>query len=393
MQTKQHFIMNVSTKTIFGAGSLNSLHEQDFNARKALIVISSGKSTRANGYLDRTEKELHLAGIETAVFDKVEPNPSKDTVMQGAAMARQEHCDIVVALGGGSCIDAAKAIAFMATNPGDFWDYIGAGTGKGLPAQAEPLPIIAISTTAGTGSETDPSCVINNLETKEKTALRSPSLYPRFAIIDPELMVSIPPAFTAYQGFDALFHSTEHYINNNANLIADMHAITAIESISANLETTVKDGKNISARAGVAFGSMLSGVVLSVGNITSSHSIEHAMSAHHQALPHGAGLLLISMAYYRFFVEKHVCDERFIRMARAMGYESASKPEDFLTALADLQERCGVNSLKMSDFGITPDEFPEFARTARASMGRLFAFDPYPLTDEDVISILEASYS
>ena len=185
------FQMFVPTKALFGAGQLNHLHEQALPGKKALLVISNGKSTKVNGYLDRTEKELHTAGVETVLFDQVEANPLKSTVMRGGAMARENQCDFIVALGGGSCIDAAKGIAVVATNDGDLWDYITQGTGKGKPIAIKPLPIVAITTTAGTGSETDAGGVITNEDTNEKTPVKGPSLFPVLAIIDPELMVRL----------------------------------------------------------------------------------------------------------------------------------------------------------------------------------------------------------
>ena len=160
MNTSRVFDYNVPTHTVFGAGALNRLHEQALPGRKALLVISNGKSTRAHGYLDRTVEQLQKAGVESVVFDRVEPNPLKDTVMAGGACAREHGCDFIVALGGGSVMDAAKAIAIVATNEGDLWDYVLFGTGKGLPVKEAPLPIVAITTTAGTGSETDGGGVI-----------------------------------------------------------------------------------------------------------------------------------------------------------------------------------------------------------------------------------------
>ncbi|MDP4187514.1 MAG: iron-containing alcohol dehydrogenase, partial [Bacteroidota bacterium] len=162
------FNMFIPTRTLFGAGMLNHLHEQKLPGKKAMIVISNGKSTRANGYLARTEDELYLAGVITVVFDKVEANPLKSTVMKGSAFAKENNCDFIIALGGGSCMDAAKAMAVMATNPGDLWDYIQSGTGKRKAIENKPLSIVAITTTAGTGSETDAGAVITNEETHEK---------------------------------------------------------------------------------------------------------------------------------------------------------------------------------------------------------------------------------
>lgn len=386
------FLMYVPTKALFGAGGLNNLHKQALPGRRAMLVISNGKSARENGCLARTEEQLAKVGVEYFIFDKVEANPLKSTVMAGGAFARERSCDFVVALGGGSVMDASKAIALMATNGGDLWDYVQSGTGGGKTPERDPLPIVAITTTAGTGSETDSGGVITNPETHEKTGIVSEKFFPAIAIIDPELMTSVPPKFTAYQGFDALFHSTEGYISNKANLMSDMVAITAIENVGRNLAATVRDGRDLDARAKVAFGNYLSGIQMCVGCCTSEHSLEHAMSAYHQELPHGAGLIMISLAYYEFFIRKGVAPERFVRMARAMGMEDASEPEDFLTALAGLQRECGVDGLKMSDYGITPDEFEKMAKNAMDSMCWLFVNDRVELSVEDCVEIYKKSY-
>ena len=392
MDTSTQFSYDVPTRTIFGAGSLNKLHEQTLPGKKALLVISNGKSTRANGYLDRTLAQLTQAGAQAVIFDKVQANPLKDTVMEGGACAREHGCDFIVALGGGSCMDAAKAIAVVATNDGDLWDYIMHGTGKKQPIKNTPMPIVAITTTAGTGSETDSGGVITNPETHEKTAVFGYDLFPKLAIVDPELMLSVPPQFSAFQGFDALFHSTEGYISKKANLMSDMVAITAIENVGKHLAATVADGQALADRERVAFGNWLSGIQMVVGTCTSEHSLEHALSAYHQELPHGAGLIMISRAYYTHFIRRGAQPERFVRMARALGMEDAKEPMDFITALTRLQEACGVADLKMSDYGITPDEFETMAHNAKSSMGWLFEADPLPLSLEDCVAIYQASY-
>ena len=312
--------------------------------------------------------------------------------MDGAATAKHNGCDFIVALGGGSVMDASKAIALMATNEGDLWDYVPSGTGKGKVYNNKPLPIIAITTTAGTGSEVDKWGVVTNVDTHEKIGVGTEDTFPVLSIVDPELMLSVPPQFTAYQGFDALFHSVEAYITKFTNLMSDMFCITAIENVGRNLAAACKNGKNMEARIRVAFGNTLSGYAMEVGVTSSQHSLEHAMSAFHQDLPHGAGLIMLSKAYFTFFIEKHIADERFVRMAQAMGVENASQPMDFITALVKLQEDCGVADLKMSDYGITPEEFEMLAINAQETMGGLFAADRYKLTVEDCISIYKASY-
>lgn len=386
------FNMYVPTRVLFGVGELNKLHEQKLPGKKAMIVISNGKSTRANGYLARAEKQLKLAGVESAVFDKVEANPLKSTVMAGGAFARENSCDFIVALGGGSCMDASKAIAIMAANDGDYWDYVFGGTGKGKAIEHKPLPVVTITTTAGTGSETDPWGGVTNEENHEKIGLGNDDTFPVLAIVDPELMTSVPPKFTAYQGFDALFHSVEGYVSNGVNLMSDMYAITAIENVGRNLAKAVKNGNDLDAREKVAFGNTLSGTVMCVGAVTSQHSLEHAMSAFHQELPHGAGLIMLSKAYFTHFIYKHVCDDRFIQIAKAMGMENAKEPMDFITMLVKLQEDCGVADLKMSDYGIRPSEFETLAKNAKETMGGLFLCDRSELSIEDCVKIYQKSY-
>lgn len=386
-----HFF--VPTRILFGQGQIKKLHEQKLPGQKALIVISSGTSTRKYGYLNTVEKELQQAGIAYTVFDGIQANPTKDNVLDGAAAAKESACDFIVALGGGSVMDAAKAIAAMVTNEGDIWDYIGGGTGKGQPLREKPLPIIAITTTAGTGSEVDQWGVITNEETNEKIGFGGlDSLFPKLAIVDAEMMKSVPPKFTAYQGFDALFHSVECYISKMANLMGDMYALTAIENIGNYLPRAVQNGNDMEAREHVAFANTLSGVVMTVSACTSEHSMEHAMSAYHHDLPHGAGLIMISRAYFTHFINKHVCDDRFVRMAQALGMKDAKDPMDFIAALAKMQEACGVADLKMSDYGMQPDEFDKMAKNARETMGGLFLCDPVPMTHEECVAIFEKAY-
>lgn len=392
METNNNYDMYIPTRVMFGEGMLNKLGDQPMPGRRALIIISNGKSTRANGYLARTEEQLHRAGVETFVFDGVAPNPSVGNVNAGAKVARDNDCDFLVALGGGSVMDCAKAIAVMTTNEGELWDYVPIGSGKGQPIAVRPLPIIAITTTAGTGSETDSSGVITKEDTFEKAFVGDASLFPVLSIVDAELMKSVPATFTAYQGFDALFHSTEGYIAKGANLMSDMYALEAIRNIAEYLPRAINDGNDIEARTRVAFGNTLSGGVMCLTLITSEHALEHALSAYHPNLPHGAGLIMVSRAYYKYFIEHHACDDRFIRMAQAMGMTEASKPEDFLTALTRLQEACGVADLKMSDYGIVPEEFETLMRNTREVMGVMFTSDRVQMSDADIVNVYEESY-
>ncbi len=392
IQTNLNYDFNIPTRVMFGAGKLNELHNQQLPGKKALLVISNGKSTRVNGYLDRTVKELEKAGVASVVFDKVQANPLKATAEEGAMFARENNCDFAVALGGGSVIDCTKAICLNATNPGDLWNYVFSGTGKRMVAKNNPLPFIAITTTAGTGSEVDCAGVISNPETNEKVGVGDPRLFATIAIVDPELMTSVPPMFTAYQGFDALFHSTEGYVCNKSNFFGDMVEETVIRSIGEYLPIAFRDGGNMEARSRMAFANTLSGYSMMTSTCTAEHSIEHAMSAYHQNLPHGAGLIMISIAYYTTIINQHVCDERFVNMAKLLGKADATKPEDFIVALANLQKACHVDELKMSDYGIVPEEFEKMATNAVETMGRLIAADRKPLSHAEIVDILKQSY-
>lgn len=381
------------TRVLFGAGKLNRLHTQAMPGKKAMVVISNGRSARASGALDRTLEQLHRKGVDTVLFDKVGANPLKATVEEGARFTRENGCDFVVALGGGSVMDAAKVMAMYANQPGDLWDYVGGATGKMQPLVNPVLPWIAITTTAGTGSEVDQWGVVTNPETHEKIGCGgADSMFPVLAVVDPELMVGVPPKFTAYQGFDALFHSTEGFISTARSLMGDMVQLAAIENVGKYLARAVRDGGDLEAREHMAFANTMSGYSMVVASCTSEHAMEHAMSAFHGELPHGAGLIMISREYYTHFINKHCCDDRFIRMAQALGKRDASDPMDFVAALMELQEACGVADLKMSDYGIQRSDCAALAENARAAMGRLFNADPVPMTDEECAAIFERSY-
>lgn len=387
-----NFNYNNPTNLFFGSGMLNELGKQPMPGKKAMLLISNGKSTKANGSLDRTMEQLKLAGVDAAVFDKIMENPLKSVIMEGAAFAKDNNCDFIVALGGGAVLDASIAISAMATNPGDLWDYVQGGTGKGQPLVHKGLPIVTIATTAGTGSEINCFGVISNPDTNEKIGFGSPELVPVLSIVDPELMKTVPSKYTAFQGFDALFHNTEVMISNGVNIMSETLALSAIENIAKYLPRAVKDGNDLEAREHVAFGSTIAGMTMQLTSTTAKHSMEHSMSAYHHNLPHGAGLIMISKAFYEFFIERHACDAQFIKMAVAMGIENATKPEDFITALVKLQKDCGVDELKMSDYGFLPEESMTLAKGARSMQGGLFLANPCEMTDEDCAAIFDKSY-
>ncbi len=385
----------IPTKILFGAGKLNELANETFPGKKALIVISAGKSVFTNGSLPRLEKILQDKKIQYVIFNKILPNPVLKHVMEGAQVANDENCDFVIGLGGGSSIDAAKSIAVMATNSGDYWDYISGGSGKEKPLEADALPIVAITTTAGTGTEADPWTVITKEETNEKIGFGASCTFPVLSVVDPELMLTVPEKLTAYQGFDALFHATEGYIANIATPISDAYALKSIELIAKNLPQAVKNGNDLEARTNIALANTISGMVESTSSCTSEHSMEHALSANYPELPHGAGLIMLSESYYTFFADK--CPDRMLKMAEAMGVDIAKLADDkkqtaFVDALVQLQKDCNVYGLKMSDYGIQKEDIKKFAENARHTMGALFTLDRYELSLEDTMYIMEKAY-
>lgn len=379
----KNFSYYIPTRIFFGSGSVAKLARAGLPDGKGLL-ITGGSSTTKLGYVDRVCEALAHGGHEMVIYRDVQPNPTIENVRDCARLARQEGCTFVVGLGGGSSIDTAKAAAAMATNDGDWWDYVFGGSGKGQKLKNQPLPIVAITTTAGTGTEADPWTVVTNGQ--EKIGGGNDKTFPTLSIVDPDFMMSVPPHLTAYQGFDALFHACEGFLATCANPVSEMFSLQAITLIGKSLAKAVADGSDADARADVALANTLAGFVESLSSCTSEHAIEHALSGFHPNLPHGAGLILISLAYYRHFAP--ICADKFAQMAHALGRADG----DFVAALADLQAQCKVDTLKMSDFGVDNTDFGKYADHAFSDMGGLFRVDPQPLTRQDVMEILAQSY-
>ena len=384
-----NFTYYIPTKVLFGAGQLNNLRNEALPGKKALIITSNGQSTKKYGYLARVEKELELAGVDHVLFDKVRPNPSRDNVMDGAKKAKENGCDFVVALGGGSVMDCSKCIALMMTNPGDIWDYSLSAKGGKKAAPYAAAPIVCITTSAGTGSEVDMASVISYDEVNEKTGIFFQSMFPTLSIVDPDLMMSVPPKFTAYQGMDAFYHAAESVINTNEHPMGEMFALKAIELIAANLPKAYKDGSDKDARANMALANSLAGYYMLC---TSQHTMEHVMGSFHDNLVHGAGLIMISHAYFDFFAERKAAEEPMIKMAKAMGVENPTSGKDFIKALDDLIAAVDCNDLKMSDNGITKEELKKYPAMVHQVLGGNIDADPVKLSDEDYLEIYEKSY-
>jgi alcohol dehydrogenase len=383
----EKFVYDIPTRILYGAGSLKDLHAEELPGAKALVAISQGGSMKRHGQLDALVAELDAAGVSHVLFDQVRPNPTCGNVDEAAALAVAEGCDFVVALGGGSVMDAAKAIALVATNPGSCWDYSPSASGGQKAPENAPLPLVCVTTSAGTGSEADMWSVISNDDTQEKTGY--PTMYPTLSVVDSDLMMSVPPTFTAWQGMDAFFHAAESVINVNEHVVGEMFACKAIELIAWALPRAVADGSDKEARNAMAIANTLAGYYMLC---TSEHTMEHALGSAHPELVHGAGLVMISHEYFGFFAERKACEGQMAKMARAMGVEGATGGADFMGALDKLIEDVGCADLKMSDYGITREELPATVQKYHEVWGGNNDADPVKLSDDDVLGIFERSY-
>jgi len=388
------------TRIVFGPDTLDSLGDTPHLPRgsKAMVVIGKSGAMVKNGYLSRVQSLLARQDVQTIVFDKIVPNPESDQVDEAAAICRENGVNFVVGLGGGSTIDSAKSIATMATNPGRYWDYMQTGTGGGQTPENDALPIVAIPTTAGTGTEADPWTVITKSGTnaREKVGWGNDATFPTLSIVDPKLMLSVPPRQTAYTGMDAFFHAAEAYLATCRQPASDMLALEAVHLIAHTLPQAVAEPDNLEARTIMAWACSAAGLCESYSSCISQHSMEHALSAYHPDLPHGAGLVLISKAYFGFLAARG--EERLGDLALAMGDTLEENLDEevsgvaFLDALDKLITDIGLADEKLSDYGVTREEIPALAENALTVMGALFDITPVRMTIEDVIAIFEAAY-
>jgi alcohol dehydrogenase class IV len=284
------------TEIIFGCGRLNELGSLAARyGKKALLVTGHSSSARLDLY-DRVKKLLAQAGVESVHFDGVVPNPTTEVVSAGAKMAKDGKSDMVIGLGGGSSIDTAKAVAVEATHTGTAWDYLHYTAGP----TAKTLPIIAIGTTAGTGSQTTPCAVITNTAKKDKSAIWHKNIFPRIAIVDPELTITMPKNVTSQTGFDAFCHNFEAYISANTNPLVETMALEAIRLIAAYLPAALANGNDIEARSQMAWADTLGGLTNASAGVTLPHGLGMQIGGHCPQVTHGQALAVQYPEFMRF---------------------------------------------------------------------------------------------
>lgn len=379
------------TRVIFGAGRLQELATAQLPGKKALICVTQDGLMKKLGFEDKVIDLLKKNNVDAVVFDGICPNPTRKSIMTGAGLARNNGCDFLIGLGGGSSIDSAKAIAIMLRNEGDLWDYASVGSGGRKPITCA-APVVTISTTAGTGTETDPYCVITNEDTDEKLDFAVDAIFPVLSIIDPLLMVSLPHDLTIYQGFDALFHAAECYISNeHSNRLVDLYARDSVETVAKWLPVVSGDGSMLEARINMSYAAnILSGYTQSLINTTSHHIIGQTIGGLFPTVPHGASLIFIAEAYY-----KKLCAHRPELLDELGGFMDeksiAGKPgASYINALVNLMKQTGVYRLPMSKYGIKPSDFRRIVDITVDSTG--IDFESFTLTKQDILDILEESY-
>ena len=282
------FNYNLPVNLLFGRGRSNEIGSEVAKyGNKALIVTGRG-STKKSGLLDKTVNLLKEANVQYEIFDKVEQNPLTTTVYEGVEVIKETGCDVVLGLGGGSIMDAAKSIAFAAKNPGDISEYI-----FGIKQGNEALPIILVPTTCGTGSEGNCFSVLTNPETKDKKSLRTNLIIAKASIIDSDLMTTMPKSILASVGFDALAHNMEAYVSKIGQPLTDMKALYGIKLLAENLIKAYNDPTDLEAWEKVTLASTLGGMVIGVAGVAAPHGLEHPASGLCDIV-HGKGLAALT---------------------------------------------------------------------------------------------------
>lgn len=306
-----NFNYNLPVNIIFGRGRVSEIGSEVLKYGETALIVTGKNSTKKTGLLDRTIKLLNESGIKTIVFDKVEQNPLTTTAYDGAELAKKEKCDVVVGLGGGSIMDAAKAIAFITLNEGDVSDYI-----FGKKSSDKALPIILVPTTCGTGSEGNGFAVLTNPDNNDKKSLRCNAIVAKASIIDPELMTTMPKHILASVGFDALCHNMEAYLSKNEQPLTTIMALQGIELIGKNLVKVYNDKDDMEAFEKITWASTLGGMVINTAGVTAPHGMEHPASGL-KNIVHGRGLAALTPVIYEESIS--AAPEKFAMISRLLG--------------------------------------------------------------------------
>ena len=350
----------VAPEFIFGVGARRRVgfYARNMMARRVLVVSDDGVIHA--GWLKDVETDLREAGIDFVVFKGLSPNPKDHEVMAGAALYAREHCDVIVALGGGSVIDCAKAIGVVHTNGCSVLRFEGVDQ-----IEAPGPPLICIPTTAGTSADISQFCIIVNSAERYKMAIISKTVVPDVALVDPETTLSMDPYLTACTGMDTLTHAIEAYVSTACSPIVDVHALAAIRLVSANLEQAVLAPAELPARENMMLASLQAGLAFSNASLGAVHAMAHSAGGFLD-LPHGECNALLLEHVVRFNMT--AAPERYRQVAEAMGIDTRGMEAKTVTArvteaLANLRRRVGIAD-GLAARGVRVADLPELARHA-----------------------------
>jgi alcohol dehydrogenase class IV len=379
-----HFEFTTAARIVFGVGTLNNAGKKlKVYGRRALVVTGRNVS-RA----DKLLASLQPNGVSVVTL-AVPGEPELSTVEQGTKLAKAEQCDFVIGFGGGSALDAAKAIAAMLTNEGGLPDYVEI-IGRGEPLKKRPAPFIAIPTTAGTGSEVTRNAVLSSPEHKVKVSLRSPLMLARLAVIDPELTYDLPPALTASTGLDAFTQLIEPYVCSRANPMTDGLCVEGIHRVERSLREAVLDGRNPSAREDMATASLFGGLALANAGLGAVHGFAGPIGGMFP-VPHGAAcaallphVMAINIRALRERDQRSRALSRYDRIAQiCTGKEHATADagaEWVRELVADLQ----IPPLRV--YGVQPEHIGDIV--AKATSASSMKANPIALTPEELAETL-----
>lgn len=379
------FMFGIPSFVHFGEGVSQKLGETaaGMGAKKAFVVYDKG--VKAAGIVDGLIASLKAAGVEAVEYDGVLPNPPDTQVEEAAAIARSANADIIVAVGGGSSIDSAKAINILLTNPSPINQYDGINTVK-----APGKPLIAIPTTAGTASEVTAFSIVTDTARKKKMVIGGQFVGATLALADPLLTVAMPPKITASTGLDALTHAIEAYVSKWAMIPTDVLALKAIDLIRSNIVKATRDGSCVEARSAMLLGSMMAGFAFTNAVLGLVHSIAHPLSAHFN-LPHGVANAIGLPHVMEFNLPS--APARFRDIAGALGIDvtgmsDAAAAQAAVDLVKGLNKELEIPTLK--ECGITRDMFDLIAEDALKEVSTLF--NPRDPSKEDILAILEKAY-
>lgn len=368
-----------------GKGAVKVIGERCkmLGGKRALIVTDSGMVKA--GIVDIVKGYLEEAGLETVLFDEVEPNPKDKDITKGLKKFKDGKCDMIVTVGGGSSHDCGKGIGIMANHPGNIYDYAGIET-----LTNELPPIVCVNTTAGTASEVTRHCVVTNTDLNVKFVVVSSKNTPSLSINDPELMVKKPAGLTAATGMDALTHAVECYISLGANPVTDACSIQAIKLISKYLRIAVANGENLEARENMAYASLLAGMAFNNGGLGYVHAMAHQLGGFYD-MAHGVANAILLPHVERFNMISNL--QKFADIAVFMGenIEGLSlrdAAEKAINAMVQLSTDVGIPS-GLAEFGVKPESFEMMAEYALKDGNALS--NPIKGTAKDIVKIFEAA--